>query len=467
MNRRTFLKTGAATAVAAGGGWRFASPVAASEMASPRSGQKPRNIIFLVSDGMSSGTLSIADQYLRWRDGRPSHWIRLYEEGKVTRGLMDTASLNNIVTDSAAAASAWGCGHRVNNDSVNIGPDGEVYEPLLVTAKKLGKATGLVTTATVTHATPAGFAANVSRRWHENGIAVQYIEREIDLLLGGGRNHFDPSHRNDERDLLGESVEAGYKLVTNRSELQSAAANGATQMLGLFADGHIPYELDRIHDDKLAATVPSLADMTRAGLRVLNQNPNGFVVQIEGARVDHAAHSNDVGGLVFDQLAFDDAVGEAVEFAEAAGDTLVIVTTDHGNGNPGLNSGWQGGRYRFEVLSRFVGTHDAIFSRIDEESSLGTIWEVIGEVTKADVTRERAKLLQDALQGRYEAPYHRSSTPGVLLGQILANETDIGWAGRRHTSDHVELAALGPGSDGIRAFMKNTDVYDLMVNTWA
>lgn len=164
MNRRTFLKAGgAATALAAGGGWPLAN-AAAGEVATARASAKPRNIIFLVSDGMSSGTLSIADQYLRWRDGRPSHWIRLYEEGKVSRGLMDTASRNNIVTDSAAASSAWGCGLRVNNDTVNMGPNGEAYEPILVTAKQHGKATGLVTTATVTHATPAGFAANIRNR---------------------------------------------------------------------------------------------------------------------------------------------------------------------------------------------------------------------------------------------------------------------------------------------------------------
>ena len=264
-----------------------------------------------------------------------------------------------------------------------------------------------------------------------------------------------------------EGREAGYHFVTNADELTVASANGVEKLLGLFSDGHIPYELDRLHNDDLAARVPSLADMTRSALQVLNRNPNGFIVQIEGARVDHAAHANDIGGLLFDQLAFDDAVGAAVEFAEAAGDTLVILTTDHGNANPGLNSGWQGGRYRFEVLSQFVGTHEAIFSRINGESSLGEIWEAIGEFTKLGVSRDRVKLLHDALRGEYQAPYHRSSNPSALLGQILANETDVGWAGGRHTSDHVELAALGPGSEGVRAFMKNTDLYDLMVTTWA
>lgn len=467
MNRRDFLKAGALSAVAAGSSLPFAHAAMAGDALRTASGKKPRNIIFLVSDGMSSGTLSMADQYLRWRDGHPSHWIRLYEEGKVHRGLMDTASLNNIVTDSAAAASAWGCGHRVNNDALNIGPHDEVYEPILVTAKEQGKSTGLVTTATVTHATPAGFAANVRRRWQEDDIAVQYLERTIDVMLGGGAQHFDSSRRSDHRDLLQECVQSGYQVVENSADMASAIESDSSRLLGLFTDGHIPYELDRVHDSDAREKIPSLKEMTQVALEILNRNPNGFVVQVEGARVDHAAHANDIGGLMFDQLAFDEAVGVAAEFAEKAGDTLVIIATDHGNANPGLNSGWNGGADRFRVLSRFKGTHDAIFSQINQESSLGKIWEVAGEVTQVGITRGRAKLLRDALRGEYEAPYHRNSNASALLGQILANETDIGWAGGRHTSDHVEVAALGPGSEGIKAFMKNTDLHDLMVSTWS
>lgn len=467
MNRRDFLKASAASAVAAGAGFPVTAAVSrAGELRMP-TGKKARNIIFLVSDGMSSGTLSMADQYLRWRDGRPSHWMQLYETGKVYRGLMETASLNNIVTDSAAASSAWGGGHRVNNDSVNVGPNGEHYEPILVSAKKAGKSAGVVTTATVTHATPAGFIANIPGRWQEEDIAVQYLEREVDVMLGGGVRFFDAEHRSDDVDLIQRAKQEGYAFVDTTEKMKAAAHNGKDKVLGLFTHQHVPYELDRLNDADLKAKVPSLKEMTQSALHVLNRNSNGFVVQIEGARVDHAAHSNDVGGLIFDQIAFDDAVGAAMDFAESRDDTLVIVTTDHGNANPGLNSGWNGGHDRFSVLSQFRGTHSAIFRRLNEDSSLGKIWEVVGEVTKIGISRARARLLHDALRGQYDAPYHRFSNRNALLGQILANETDIGWVGGQHTSDHVELAAFGPGSEGIKAFNKNTDLHGLMAGTWA
>src|SRR5690606_7079440 len=122
-----------------------------------------KNIIFLVSDGMSSGTLNMTDLYLRRKFGRASEWIGLYEQNLVSRALMDTASLSSIVTDSAAASSAWGGGHRVMNNSLNVGPKGEEYLPILQKFKRAGKKVGCVTTVAVTHATPAGFSVVSSR----------------------------------------------------------------------------------------------------------------------------------------------------------------------------------------------------------------------------------------------------------------------------------------------------------------
>lgn len=467
MNRRRFLKAGLGSSALIA-----STPLASAQRLNGGRGQRRReakNIIFLVSDGMSSGTLAVADHYIRWRDGRPSNWIRLYEEGKGKRGLMDVASLDSLVTDSAAAAAAWGCGYRVNNGSVNIGPDGEEYPPILMLARAAGKATGLVTTATVTHATPAGFAANVPNRGQEQMVAQQYYEREYDVLLGGGRHIFSAAHREDKADLKGQFEERGHQYVQTRAELEAAAVTSG-RLLGLFGDGHLPYDLDRLHDQKLLDDVPTLAEMARHALQHLSLHADGFVVQIEGAKVDMAAHSNDIGGLLFDQIAFDEAIQVAVEFSERNPDTLVILTTDHGNANPGMSTGAagrDGGAKVFEALSQFGGTHGLILSRIRPESSVGEIQAVLREVTHLPFTAGEAEILHARLNNTYRMAYDRMNAVGSVLGQIIANHTEINWMSNTHTSDYVELLAWGPGSERIQAFNRNTDLFTLMLESAA
>jgi alkaline phosphatase len=375
---------------------------------------------------------------------------------------MDVASLDSLVTDSAASSAAWGCGHRVNNAAVNLGPSGERYAPILVLAREAGKATGLVTTATVTHATPAGFAANVANRRQEADIAVQYLEREFDVILGGGQRFFAGDKREDGRDLVKGFAEKGYQCVRTRAELQQAKA-GRGGLLGLFTDSHLPYVLDHIHDAELQREVPTLAEMARAALDRLSLHPNGFVVQIEGAKVDMGAHANDIGGMLFDQVAFDETIRVVLEFTERNPDTLVILTTDHGNANPGMSSGPAGGAEAFGRLAEFRGTHGAIVPRIHAGSSVAEIRGVLNEVTRLPITVADAEILQARLRETYRAPYRRMNGIHAVLGQVLANYTDIGWMSHTHTSDYVELLAWGPGSERIKPFNRNTDLFQVMV----
>src|SRR4029434_4694557 len=109
------------------------------------------------------------------------------------------------------------------------------------------------------------------------------------------------------------------------------------RVLGLFWSDHLPYTIDRNREPAMQSRVPTLAEMTSSALQNLSHSPDGFLLQVEGGRVDHAAHDNDAASMLHDQLAFDDAIGVALEFAKEHGDTLVIITTDHGTGNPGLS----------------------------------------------------------------------------------------------------------------------------------
>jgi alkaline phosphatase len=139
---------------------------------------KARNLIFLVADGMCHGTLACAQHWSKLTTDRDCEWMQLYRDGLARRALMETRSQSSLVTDSAAASSSWGGGERVPNGRINVNANGEVVTPLYTFGKQAGKQLGLVTTATITHATPAGFAANQLSRNRQDAIAVQYLERE-------------------------------------------------------------------------------------------------------------------------------------------------------------------------------------------------------------------------------------------------------------------------------------------------
>ena len=469
-SRRDFLKKSALSTLALGSGAFMGTAANGQPRTTTEAITNPgeaKNVIFLVSDGMSAGTLTMADLMLRRHHDRTSHWARLYEaydEHPVRRGLMDMASRNSMVTGSGAASTSWGTGYRVNNGAVGVGPDGEEYQTILEVFRDAGKSTGLVTTTRITHATPAGFGTNVPERGMEDEIAEQYLDREYDVLRGGGSRHYDPDSRDDGRDLFAEHEDAGYEVVRTKDELAARDASG--KILGTFYDTHVPYTTDHLHIDEYRETVPTLEEMTDAALQRLDQNQDGFILQIEGGRVDHAAHGNDTAGLVYDQIAFDDAIGRVLEFVEGRDDTLVLVTTDHGNANPGVNgigSGYGDSNPMFDAVADFERTNTWILSELDEDSTYREIKDRIERAWQLQITRNEAFTLQQALRGDFEAVYRARSRPSAVLSAIQANYTAVNWIGSMHTSDYVELAALGPGSEAIGAFTRNTDLFDVMV----
>lgn len=463
ISRKDFLKQGALL-----GGAAFTSlgMRRAADVAKPATG-KAKNVIFLVSDGMSTGTLTMADLLIRQNHGRASHWMDLYHSGRAKRSLMDMASLNSVVTDSAAAASSWGCGRRLVNGSINVGPDGTEHTPLIPLFRNAGKATGLVTTTRLTHATPAGFIANVRSRAMEDEIATQMHERGADVFLGGGMRHFSAEMRRDGQDLFGKFAASGYHTVRTKAELAAVPADGKP-LIGLFRDQHLPYTVDHRHIEGYQREVPSLAELTDTALNRLAAKPNGFLLQVEGGRVDHAAHGNCAAGLVFDQLAFDEAVGVAVAFAADRDDTLVIVTSDHGNANPGLNG--EGGNYGGSLgnlmkLNQVTRSNEWIRDEWgrNRPASVAELREQFAAWTGFDVKMEHAEILAEALLGTNRAIYYKMGTGSGVMGQIIASFTGINFIGDAHTADYVELAAFGPGSEGVGGFVKNTDLFTLIL----
>jgi alkaline phosphatase len=432
----------------------------------PRSG-KVRGVVFMVSDGMSHGVLQLAESYSHITRKRGTGWWRLFNDPAAARGLMDTASANSLVTDSAAASSAWGGGQRVNNGAINTSPQGKAIQPIAAVLKKSAPATriGLVTTATVTHATPAGFAASVAKRADENDIAIQYLER-VDVILGGGSGFFDAAKRPDKRDLRGDFAKAGYQDVSNRGQLLAAKD---IKLLGTFSRGHLPYSIDRDHDAKLAARVPTLAEMTDAALSRFLEDGNPFLLQVEGARIDHAAHLNDIGALLTDQLAFDDAVAKALALTAGRDDILIVVTSDHGNANPGLNGmgmGYAESTQRFQRITRFKASYERIFADWNKLKG-GDVPQLTALVENAlglVLRKEEAAALHDILSSRDVVEWnHLLAKPEGLLGQFTGNHTAIGWTGTTHTADTTLVSAIGPQAARFSGIVKNTAVFNHFV----
>ncbi|RYD38741.1 MAG: alkaline phosphatase [Verrucomicrobiaceae bacterium] len=457
FSRRDWLKTATLT----GGFAAFAAP-RSSAQAPGDAGKKVRGVIFMVSDGMSPGVLTMGEAWSRLTRNAGTRWWELMNDRKASRGLMDTGSANSMVTDSAAASSSWGGGERVNNGSINVRPDGRPLVPLAHSLGKKGVRIGLVSTATITHATPAGFAAVCTERGMEEEIATQYL-KTVDVLLGGGSGYFSKDERPDKRDLSGEFTAAGYDVVGNRDAMLAAKS---PKLLGTFARGHIPYSIDRDASDELKRTVPTLTEMATAALGRFLDGGSPFLLQVEGARIDHAAHRNDIGALLRDQIAFDDALAYVLTATAGRDDILVVVTSDHGNANPGLNG--TGGGYGktdglFKSITKQTASSEALFSEWtklarpdDKEAMKGLVSSRLGFDAE---DKEITALLEIFAKKPVIEWNEQLAKPEGLLGQFQGNHTGIGWTGTSHTSDPTLVSAFGPQCDRFTGIVRNTDVH--------
>ncbi len=473
QNRRDFLKISAAglagTAFLAGAG---RLPAASNGRYVPRHyGEKPSKIIFFISDGMSQGVLSLTESFSQMVRGKGTHFAKMMQDETMGHGWFETYALNSHVTDSAAASCAFGSGTRILNDWLNMLPGGRKLEPILRLAKQAGYGTGVVTTATVTHATPAGFVANSERRWFEADFAEQYLG-VVDVAMGGGKRVFDPEQRDDGVDLLEKFREQGYHISLDREDALKAGGN--SKLLGLYANGFLPYTLDQQNDRELLQAVPTLAEMTGTALEVLGHaSSKGFVVQVEGARVDHAAHANDAAGLIWDQLAFDDALGVALEYQRRNPETLIVVTSDHGNSNPGLNGaggGYMGSMDGLRRLPLAKATTGAIRGRLGDLGNGGAtppadVQDVVKELLGIELNRTDASYISDMTGGQMPHEFNQEHRNfNGIFNQIIGNHTCVGWCGTSHTEDYVVLAASGPGHEAFNKLLRNTDAFHIMTH---
>ncbi|KAJ8022223.1 Alkaline phosphatase, tissue-nonspecific isozyme [Holothuria leucospilota] len=324
-----------------------------------------KNIIFFLGDGMSLTTVTAARILKGQLQGNPGEETFLSWESFPHVGLAKTYSIDAQVPDSAGTATAFFCGVKSYAGAVGVDGTGKrgdcastldgYVDSVLKEANLADKSTGIVSTARLTHATPAcTYAHAADRNWEKDGdlpsdavtngctdIASQLIDHsEIQIALGGGRLEFlpntvnDPEYltttgeRTDGRNLVDEwkakhPNKAAY--VWNKEQFDQVDPENIDFLFGLFEPDYMQYEASRKDDE---AGEPSIADMTEKAIRILRKNEKGFFLAVEGGRIDHAHHASVAYNALHDTLAMDEAVIRALELTDTS-DTLIIVTADH------------------------------------------------------------------------------------------------------------------------------------------
>lgn len=348
------------------------SPPPAAEGGYPIMPDAPiRNIIFFIGDGMGISQISAGRICTVGPDGR------LNIEKMPVTGLLCNHSLDDLITDSAAGATALATGFKTNNGMIAMLPDNTRAKTILQAARDKGLSTGLVATSSITHATPACFASHVSSRGSQEEIARQLIEEEVSVLLGGGKNYFIPqsdpkSKRSDDIDLISRAREKGYEFVETREDLLKSQKN---RLLGLFRPGALKNEPEE----------PSLAELTAKAIQLLNRNPKGFFLMVEGSQIDWGSHDNDLEYMLREMRSFDEAVKVGLDFALQDKYTLVVVTADHETGGLAIvggkpdgsdfQAGWVSKHHTGQPVPVFAfGPHSLLFTGIKDNTAVPQIF---------------------------------------------------------------------------------------------
>ena len=391
-----------------------------------------KNVIILIPDGMSTDGVTLT----RWvyNNGEPLHL------DAIASGLVRTHNSDTIIADSAPAGTAMATGHKTQDKLIGVLPEKATlygahkqdektpYAPVasvLELAKLQGKSVGIIATSEIMHATPASFTAHVTHRKNYSDITEQQVFQNLDVVFGGGQEFLKAANRDDKQDMFDALKQQGYQIITEKNQLQSVNNH---KVWGLFAAKDLAYDIDN-------QTEPSLAEMTQKAIELLNQNNDGFLLMVEGSKIDWAAHANTTSALISDIKAFDNAVGIALEFAKTNPDTLVLIASDHGNGGLTIGNRATTDIYSTMPLEDFVTTLRMVTMT---EESLAKLIQATPEEASAliqqhwQVTPE--KCLLDALNATKDVTEIQT-----ILAQELNHLSHLGWTSGGHTGQETVL----------------------------
>ncbi|HKK78593.1 MAG TPA: alkaline phosphatase [Phaeodactylibacter sp.] len=285
-------------------------------------GGKARNVILMIGDGMGLAQITAASL---------STQGPLAMESFPFAGLHKPHAEDNLITDSAAGATAFATGVKTNKGTLGLDSKGAPVRNIVEEAEARGYATGLVTTASVVHATPAAFVAHLPLHNQYEQVAAQFLEQEIDLFIGGGRRYFLESE-SGQPNVLQEMMTQGYNI--------SSYLEGPLADLPLDFNRRLGYFTAEDQPPKAQEGRDYLPVASRFAPRFLQKHSQeGFFLMIEGAQIEWAGHENDQAYLIEETLDFDQAVREALKFARRDKETLVIVTSDHETGGYSIQPG--------------------------------------------------------------------------------------------------------------------------------
>lgn len=442
----------------------IAVPLVMESEAGPAERSKANNVIMMVPDGASSTHTTLA----RWYKNAT---LALDE---MPVGLVRTYGAQSIITDSAPAATAFATGYKTSDKYIGVlpgpvtipgvcePPSEEQYKPvasILEAAKLKGMSVGIVCTANVQHATPAGFSAHWTDRNNYNEIAEQQVYEDIDVMFGGGSDYLIPESeggmRTDGTNLTEVLVSRGYSYITTRSELLNLTPS-VSRVWGLFASNAMAHDMDReLHPEE-----PSLSEMTDAAIGILSKNPKGFFLLVEGSQVDWSSHANDPVGVISETLAFDDAVKVSLDFAKADGKTLVMAFSDHGNGGMTIGDWASNSTYSkmplssvMDPLKKATATGYALMEILGEEVTAESVRSQVNTHYGLDLTDEEVTMILSAYNvtsGKWDVD------TDYLLGPMISERSHIGWTTSGHTGEDVTLYAYGPGAPS--GLLDNTEL---------
>lgn len=291
------------------------------------SNSTPKNIILLIGDGMGISQITAG----MYRNGN-----RLELERCNTIGLIKTNSKKELITDSSAGATAFATGKKTRNGMISQAmEDSANYKTFVEYAEENKKATGIVVTSTVTHATPACFYAHYSRRYDANeAISEQFVNSGVDVLIGGGKKYFET--RKDGRNLLQELTEKGYTIP------DTLTSNFDTKEIFELAYLYSPTQPGKrvfSEGDEAPSRGPILPLATQKAIDILKKDTNGFFLLVEGSQIDWGGHNNDSEYIINEMLDFNETIKIALDYADQNGETLVIITADHETGGYAIIEG--------------------------------------------------------------------------------------------------------------------------------